>query len=296
MLDSFDDDFDLQALRSLLRMPVNELDPTDFEEDIALEQVKQDTRVWRDRNGRPVAFALIDPGNNLCFSWEQASHTAELEVQIVDWGLSCMRRRNHESGETATLDASCHPENKLRLSFLERHGFRKEAIRTLQYERDLLEAIPESTLPAGFALRTVKGEEQADQLAALHRAAFGTSMLTHEYRLAMMRVPRYDPSLDLYIESPDGEPVAFCVCSIEEEAGPLGGKVGYTDPIGVHHGFQGRGLGKAVLLAGLKILKDRGIDRAKLGTSSENISMQRLAESAGFRIVSEKVWFSKPVE
>ena len=296
MLDSIDDNFDLQALRSLLRMPVNELDATDFEEDIALEQVRQDTRVWQDQNGRTVAFALIDPGNNLCFSWEQASHTAELEVQIVDWGLSCMRRRNLESGQTATLDASCHPENKLRLSFLERHGFRKEAIRTLEYERDLQLAIPESFLPAGFSLRAVKGEEQVDQLAALHRAAFGTNMMTREYRLAMMRVPGYDPSLDLYIEAPDGMPVAFCVCSIEDEDGSSVGKVGYTDPIGVHQGFQGQGLGKAVLLAGLKILKDRGIDRAKLGTSSENISMQRLAEAASFRIVSEKIWFSKPVE
>ena len=292
---SLDHTLDLQAVRNLLQLPINELEATDFEEYLALELVRRDTCLWRDPNGRVVAFALVDHFNNLCFSWENTSHTAELEAQVVDWGLACMRRRNAESGESATLDASCGSDNRPRLDFLERNGFYKEEIRTLRYERDLRLAIPEYHLPADFSLRSVQSEADADRLAALHRAAFGTDHMTVEYRLAMMRVPGYDPELDLYIADPGGKPVAFCVCSVEEESEPTSNKSGHTDPIGVDPQFQGHGLGRTVLIAGLKALRDRGVERAKLGTSSENIAMQRLAESVGFRITSEIFWFSKAV-
>jgi hypothetical protein len=42
-------------------------------------------------------------------------------------------------------------------------------------------------------------------------------------------------------------------------------------------------------------LKQRGVDTAVLGTSSENVAMQRLAASVGFRVESAKVWFEKQV-
>jgi hypothetical protein len=32
-----------------------------------------------------------------------------------------------------------------------------------------------------------------------------------------------------------------------------------------------------------------------LGTGSDNIAMQRLAQAAGFRVRSATLWFSKPV-
>ncbi len=292
---SLDHATDLQAVRNLLQLPINELEATDFEEYLALELVRLDTCLWRDPTGRVVAFALVDHFNNLCFSWEDACHTAELEAQVVEWGLACMRRRNAESGEPATLDASCGSDNRPRLDFLERNGFHKEEIRTLRYERDFRLSIPEYHLPADFSLRSVQSEADAVPLAALHRAAFGTDKMTVEYRLAMMRVPGYDPELDLYIAALGGKPVAFCVCSVDGDNGPASSKSGHTDPIGVDPQFQGHGLGKTVLIAGLKALRDRGVECARLGTSSENIAMQHLAESAGFRLTCEIFWFSKAV-
>jgi ribosomal protein S18 acetylase RimI-like enzyme len=47
--------------------------------------------------------------------------------------------------------------------------------------------------------------------------------------------------------------------------------------------------------AGLQELQRRGAKTARLGTSSENKAMQQLAEALGFRIVSERVWFSRLV-
>ena len=72
-------------------------------------------------------------------------------------------------------------------------------------------------------------------------------------------------------------------------------ETGYTDPVGVRQEFQGQGLGKAILAAGLRELQRRGARRATLGTSSENPIMQRLAEALGFALVSERLWFSRSV-
>jgi mycothiol synthase len=290
------DGFDLLDMRSLLQQPGNELEISDFNELIALESIRANTNIWRDHSGRLVAFAFVDDFNNLRFSLDEKCRSDVVEKAIVEWGEKCIRQYTLETSEPATLDASCRVDNLPLLTFLKRYGFRVVKVRTLHYERSLLAPIPQVALPEGFFLQFVKGEEQAERLVALHRAAFGTEQMTLEYRLAMMHVPNYDPSLDLFIEAMNSEPVAFCICSIAEEENIRDGtKNGYTDPIGVDPRYQRQGFGKAILAAGLNALQNRGMETAKLGTSSENKSMQRLAEALGFRVVSERLWFSKEV-
>jgi ribosomal protein S18 acetylase RimI-like enzyme len=133
-------------------------------------------------------------------------------------------------------------------------------------------------------------------LVALHRAAFGTENLTVEDRLSWMRVPEYDPALDLVVVAPDGILTAYCHCFISaEENARAGRSEGWTDPIATHPTYQRRGLASALLLEGMRRLRARGIETAVLGTSSENIAMQRAAASVGFRAAWTRIWFEKPV-
>lgn len=287
---------DILDMRSLLQQPGNELEIADFDELIALVYIQDYLKIWRNQAGSLMAFAFVDDFNNLCFALDEKYRSEALEIELVGWGEKCIRQRKFETGELATLDAICDARNQSRLKFLKKHGFQQVNERTLYYERSLLTPIPQVALPDGFYLQSVQGEDQAESLAGLHRAAFGTEHMTLEYRLAMMRAPNYDPDLDIFIEISSGEPLAFCICSIAKEENERdGSKNGYTDPIGVDPRFQGQGFGTAILLAGLQALYKRGLECAKLGTSNENIPMQRLAESVGFRVVSEKIWFSKAV-
>ena len=161
--------------------------------------------------------------------------------------------------------------------------------------RPLNEPIPEPELPAGFVIGYLEGEGEVEALVALHRAAFGTEGMTGEYRLAMMRVPEYEPELDLIAVAPDGTFASYCMCHISREENRLTGQnEGYTDPVATHPACQRRGLAKALLLTGLTLLKQRGMETACLSTSSENIAMQRAA-AAGFHVESEKRWFAKHV-
>jgi hypothetical protein len=56
------------------------------------------------------------------------------------------------------------------------------------------------------------------------------------------------------------------------------------------------GLARALLLAGLRLLKEHGMTSAHLGTSGDNVVMQRTAEAVGFIVEYKTIWFSKTVD
>lgn len=268
----------------------------DLRELLALRRVQDNTRLWFDTEGRVAGFAFVDHYDNLWFEFDQQDTRSDIELEIVDWGVACIRRATQEGRASSALGASCRSDDTARISLLERHGFVRQGIRSLHMVRPLDEPIPTPEVPAGFTIRHVAGEQEAEALVALHRAAFGTENMTVEERLAMMRVPDYDAALDLLAVAPDGTLAAYCMCSIsQEESEHTGRNEGYTDPVATHPDFQRRGLARALLLTGLHELKQRAVDTAVLGTSGGNAGMLRAAQAVGFRVQSDTLWFSKPV-
>jgi ribosomal protein S18 acetylase RimI-like enzyme len=212
---------------------------------------------------------------------------------LVAWGVACARRLAAAAGRPATLDTACRAEDHARSAVLQRHSFREQAIRTLQYARSLTEPIPEPTLPTGYTIRPTAGAAEIAALVALHRAAFGTEHLTVAERLAWMAANDYDPALDLVVVAPDGSLAATCLCAIHREENRLSGRSeGVTDPLATHPSHEGRGLARALLCAGMTLLRARGAERALLGTSRDNRAMQAAAQAVGYRIESERVWFN----
>ena len=67
---------------------------------------------------------------------------------------------------------------------------------------------------------------------------------------------------------------------------------GVTDPLATHPAHQGRGLARALLCAWTTLLRGRGAERAVLGTRSDNRAKRTAAQTAGYRIESERVWFN----
>jgi mycothiol synthase len=267
----------------------------DLQELMGQSAIQMNTRLWEDAAGRLVGFAFVDAYNNLRFEIAPQAFGNEIESQMVDWGMDCVRRVGRECDGSITLDASCRADDVKRIALLERHGFEIQSMRSLHMTRSLAEPIPAPQLPAGFVIRHVAGEHEVEPLVALHRAAFGTEDVTVEDRLSWMRVPEYKPELDLVAVAPDGAFAAYCMCSIsEEENAHTGRNEGYTDPVATHPDFKRRGLARALLLTGLHLLKQHGVEIAALGTSSDNVAMQRTAESVGFGVQSATIWFTKP--
>jgi mycothiol synthase len=126
--------------------------------------------------------------------------------------------------------------------------------------------IPAPSLPPGFQICPSKGEPEAAEWVKLHRLAWGTENMTVEERLSMLRTPYYDPALDLVALDLDGSLAAYCVCWFSEEENAL---------------------------TGLRLLKEKGLETACMGTAQENLGMLHTAEAVGFHSESETVWFSK---
>ena len=289
----FGDESDIQLMRDLIKhLPANELTAVDFEEAILLASVQATTRLWQ-VNGKTIGFAFVDDYNNLRFEIQAESRSAQVENEIIAWGIACIKARNAKTGKDNTLDAVLRAENIWQIAMLERTGFVRSSLRTLRYARSLHEPIMKPVFPSGFSLRCVAGEDEVESLVTLHRAVFGTENMTIAERLAIMHTPTYDRELDLVAVTSGGELAAFCICSLADEMNSE--KVGFTDPIGTHPRYQQRGLGKALVTAGLQRLKKRGVAVVELGTSSNNIPMQQLAQSLGFTCIAEKLWFSKSV-
>jgi mycothiol synthase len=141
----------------------------------------------------------------------------------------------------------------------------------------------------------VGGMAEIEAYVDLHRAAFGTEIMTTAYRQSIMNSPDYIPEIDLVAAAPDGSLAAFCMCQIFPDDTPRAGgkKEGWTDPVGTHPDHRCLGLAKALITTGMHLLRERGIDTALLGTSSTNDAMLRTAESLGYRRVSTTLWFSR---
>lgn len=259
----------------------------DLEENLASREIQARTRLWLDDN-HMIAWAYVDDFRNL--RWEiESQYSKEIGAEIVEWGVVCVRGILSPE-ESCKLGASCREDYVERVEFLTRHGFRRSENVTVHMQRDLSAPIPKPELPEGFMIRSVVGIEEAEAIALLHRSAFGTDYMTTENRLSIMKTSEYDPALDLVVVAPDGTLAGYCTCSVNLED-----KMGTTDPVATHPRFRKLGLARALLLTGLGLLNERGMEKAGLGTSGDNIAMQRTAESVGFYILHKVIWFEKRV-
>ncbi|MEZ4860633.1 MAG: GNAT family N-acetyltransferase [Caldilineaceae bacterium] len=252
--------------------------------------------LWLTEENALAAFALtFRTYAGLYFYLDpQRGQDTALAEQILAWAIATQRRLNPDF---TTLTCQVRAEDTKRTAFLATQGFQHQERHTVRMIRDLTGALPPPQLPPGFTIRPVAGEAEAAARATLHAQAFGRETATAEDvadRLVLMRDPGYVADLDLVVIAPDGALVAFCVGSIDQEENHRRNcREGWTDPVGVHPGYQRRGLGKAVVLAACRRLRDFGMETALLGTGSWNTAMLGCAEAAGYQLLYQSLWYSQ---
>lgn len=291
---------DLDAMMALLlavRPPERIADwpgVVELREIMAREAVAAQTRLWWAATGELQAWAFVDEFANIHFERRPAAADDAHAAAMFAWASGVIAAVT-PVGETATLDARAQEADEARVALLLRHGFATQPDRTLHFVCDLADPIPAADLPPGFCIRPLAANE-ITEVAALHRAAFGTDYMTEENRRTMMAGPEYDPTGDLVAVTPAGRLAATMIASISAvENAAAGGADGFTDPVATHPDFQRRGLARALLLEGCAWLRAHGARRACLGTSSANLAMQRAAASAGYRLDHVACWFAREV-
>ena len=88
----------------------------------------------------------------------------------------------------------------------------------------------------------------------------------------LQKAPDYRKDLDLYIVGPDGEYVSFCIAWYDGH-----NRIGILEPAGTHPDFRRRGLGREVVMEGIRRAAALGAKKIWVGSG------QRFYEAIGFR-------------
>jgi mycothiol synthase len=163
--------------------------------------------------------------------------------------------------------------------------------------------LAEPLLPTGRTLRAfVPGQDEDDWLA-LNGRAFAKhpeqgGWTRHDLELRE-REPWFDPA-GFFIAEKDGVMTGFHWTKIHppepDTAGPdtAGPGIGEVYVVGVDPAEQGSGLGRALTLAGLHYLRDRGADQAMLYVDEDNIPAIRMYEALGFTRATVDAMYRRP--
>lgn len=149
--------------------------------------------------------------------------------------------------------------------------------------------LPPLALPSGFSLRSFRLCEDEPTLTALQNEAFGLnwgfSPNTVDQISARVRVNRCDPEGIVFIANDDV--VAGYNWTLRS------GRTGWVSMTGVSAAYRGRGLGEAVVLAGMQYLRSRDVEAIELEVDYDNTPARELYLKLGFETVSQTLWYEK---
>jgi mycothiol synthase len=261
----------------------------------ASASIPERTRLWEETGGALVAWAVLQ------FSWHCLDYEVrpdvrsdELEAAILAW--ACERLQTEAADRVGSLPfyVSARTGDAARIAAIERAGFARDGWGYVRLIRRLDQAIPEGEPLAGFVVRPLAGEGEVEHYVAAHRAAFESANMTAAWRRATLRHPRYVPDLDLVAIDPEGVPVGFCVCWITPPLDALAGRrLAQVEPLGVLPPYQRRGLGRALLLEGLRRGKAHGAHLMEVNAESHNDASLRAYGAVGFRPAYEAPFFRR---
>ena len=213
--------------------------------------------------------------------------------------------REHESEPGVEPRKSVRMLSLIRLEdALTRAVYEQMGLTAVRYgwtmERSLEEPLPEPRQVEGVTIRTyLRPEDNTGSLAA-YRQSFIDHFEFHDlpdefwdYRMDMP-ASRPDLSWVAEVDGSPGELAGFCLVDVNEgDNGRRGVSEGWIALLGTVRSWRGKGLGKSLLLHGMRSLKEAGIRTALLGVDSESLTgANRLYESVGFNVRSQEVMYT----
>ena len=250
--------------------------------------------LWEAGQGEIVAwtlFSIADQAFDL-FMMPELHGKPEM-YSMLAWSADRMSETLRQVGVSQVHKSWNHPEDTAMRHALEQLGFLISGDTSVHMVCPLDRLIPGAALPDGYEARGCRGVEEVELRAAAQHAAFESSMAFDQYVerfLRFMRSPVYDPQQDIVVTTPDGRIVSFCKLWLD----PVN-RTGNFEPVGTHPDFQRRGLGRAVVLEGLRRLQAWGMTRAILGTGIKNEPAIRLYEQVGFHVETQLLTYARAI-
>jgi mycothiol synthase len=252
-----------------------------------------DLRLWEE-DGVLIGFGqlwpLITPEelNGRLMLWVRPeARGSQLETTIIDWGADRLREVAGKHSLPARLCIHIREDQAEWHALLRSLGFEIDRY-SYTMMRSLAEPIAAPHIPEGFVIREVAGEHEAQQWVEMFNQSFidhpGSGPWEVEQVHHYLGEPSYRPALNVVAVAPGGTFAGFCWATIYAEQNARSGhQVGEIDVLGTRRGFRKLGLGRALLIEGLRRLKAAGMESARLGVLANNpTGALRLYESSGF--------------
>lgn len=270
-------------------------------------QPARDVRLWLDSEGRLVGlgWAWTHPSDGdqevdgfLYWRVQPDARGGDVEDAIFDWGVGRFQEMGRERGLPARIGAGTIDHDAYGRAVIERRGF-VPARHFMRMDRPLDAPISEPALPEGYALCHVAGEDDVERWVEMYNLSFvdhwNFHAMTPDVRRRTLAHPHHRPERDLVAVAPDGTFAAFCYCFIDpDENARRGEQTGRIWLLGTRRGHREIGLGRAMLLTGLRLLRREGMAVARLGVDAINpTGAVRLYESAGFRPAYSRIFYRK---
>jgi mycothiol synthase len=235
--------------------------------------------VWEDEDGRLVGFGAWLPAFKMFdYGFDERVGTRWIADAILDSAVDWFNESVRMDGAPRTCWVNVLSQNVEWRAAVETRGFTQCAWSLVHVESSLERQLDPPQLPAGFQLRGVRGVEEADAWAALHRAIFPKVGMTAAWRRTMVGSRTHRSDLDLVAVAPGGELVAFCQGWLGD---PAAETVGQIEPFGTHPDHRRNGLGRAVLLELMRRMQQRAVRTIFVEPWDDNAAAVRAYASVG---------------
>ncbi len=278
---------------------VDQVDEATTAEDVQMRLGWPEGEPLRDR------WVIEDPadpdrliGEGVC--WKAAS-TERANVNALvhpDWrrrglGSELLARAMDRAREKGAEYLASGTDDRLpgAQAFLERHGFVANAVWVLMHcPADV--ALDTPVLPAGYTIRPYSDVNDVPLLnTALNRGFIGHFQHREGSDAEMahwLQGPHVRPDGIFVAFGPGGDPAGVCWADISPTRHEQRGTpTGYIDALGVVPEHRRHGLGRALLLTGMRWLRDQGETDIELDAWGHNDLALPLYQGVGFGIVQQ---------
>ncbi len=222
--------------------------------------------LW-EQEGQLVSFLMPDGGPGEAHLLVHPElRTPELEEEMLAVAEERLAKVLPDSSRKLCVWAA--EQDIQRQELLQRRGYNKGNWPEHQWHRDLDELIPAQPVPPGYTIRPL-----GDGLELLERC-YASGLGFHEGDIKVAVENRADPTwyrniqlaplyrrdLDLVAIAPDGAVASFCTIWFDDVT-----RSAYFEPVATVPAYQKKGLGKAVMIEGLRRLQRMGATRAFVG-------------------------------